>query len=73
MVDTFSSKMLGDPCPTSGGNMLRMAGDRSLPVEETLTLSMAGDPCPTSGGNMLRMAGDPCPSNGGYIFFENAR
>ena len=28
---------------------------------------------PTSGGNMLRMVGDPFPSKGGDIFFENAR
>ena len=25
--DTFSSKMPGDPFPTSGGDMLRMVGD----------------------------------------------
>ena len=35
--------MVGDLCPTKGGDMLRMAGD----------------PCPTKGGDMLRMAGDP--------------
>ena len=87
--ETFSSKMLGAPCPTSGGNMLRMVGDPALVVEEgshgsllgdpslakedTFSSKMLGAPCPTSGGNMLRMVGAPYPSNGGYIFFENAR
>ena len=35
--------MVGDLCPTKGGDMLRMVGD----------------PCPTKGGDMLRMVGDP--------------
>ena len=36
-------RMVGDPFPTKGGDML----------------CMAGDPFPTKGGDMLRMVGDP--------------
>ena len=37
-------RMVGDPCPTSGGNMLRMVGDHSLAMEETFSSKMLGDP-----------------------------
>ena len=40
-------RMVGDPCPSKGGDIF---------------FENARGPSPTSGGDMLRMVGDPCPS-----------